>query len=47
MKVSRTLLTREQIKAHNQNIIRVIKLLKAAGQYEEANALIEQYIVVV
>ena len=47
MKVLRTSFTREQIRAHNQNVIRVIKLLKAAGQYEEANALIEQYIVVV
>ena len=47
MKVSRNMLTSKQVKSHNQNVIRVIKLLKAAGQLAEANALIDQYIILV
>ena len=47
MKVSRNILTREQVIAHNKKVIRIIKLLKVAGQLEEANQLISQYIVLV
>jgi len=39
--------TTEQLNAHNANVIRVIKKLKAAGNYKEANSLIATYAVFV
>lgn len=47
MKVSRKALTSAQVKQHNANVIRVILVLKAAGNYKEANMLIDQYIILV
>ena len=37
--------TTKQLNAHNANVIRVIKKLKAAGNYKEANSLIATYAV--
>lgn len=37
--------TTKQLNAHNANVIRVIKKLKAAGNYEDANSLITTYAV--
>ncbi len=47
MKVSRQALTSAQVKQHNADVIRLIKKLKATGNYKEANMLIDQYIVLV
>ena len=45
MILKRGSVTAEQLNAHNANVIRVIKKLKATGNYKEANSLIATYAV--